>query len=85
MSSNPSASAISQFAAARRIRTDPPGEARPEGRLDHAAEAVDRVLGQTSLVQDDPLAAVIVGEGELLQQDADLPVAAELVRCQRPS
>jgi hypothetical protein len=50
-----------------RIRTDnleaisvnTPGEGVPERILDHARQTIDRVLGETSFIENDPLPIVI--------------------------
>ena len=50
------------------VAVDAASKCVPERVLDHAREAIDRVLRQPRLVEDDPLAAVIACEGELLEQ-----------------
>jgi hypothetical protein len=41
------------------VAVDAPREGMPEGILDHARQTIDRVLGETSLVEDYPLPIMI--------------------------
>lgn len=58
---------------------DTASQAIPEGKLDEATEAVHRVFIETRFVEDNGLAAVVFGEGELLEQIGEHVCAADIV------